>query len=117
MWYSESIENNADDIEYKFVQKLCSKICDILSITYHDRRIVESLLENTLGETLNNHVHNEGLLYQYQAYVLDKASERIINELDLGNVKVNHSYATHAKLADIVDKIKELYVISTKKSK
>lgn len=106
-------KTQSNDIEYKFVQKLCSRICDILCITYHDRRIVKSLLENILGEILNNHIHNRGLLYQYQAYVLDKASERLIYELNLGDVKVNHTNATHAKLADIVDKIKELYVMST----
>jgi len=102
-------ESSGKDIEVEFINSLCCELCVILQINYRDERIVKSLLNNILSKKLNNHGEN-GLLQQYEEYILDKVSERIIKELELGDVKVNHEHARHAKFADIVDKIKEKYI-------
>ncbi len=113
---SESIgqvlsENRSNDIEQKFVDALCEIFLEALDITYYERRIVESLFKRIIDNQLNSRVSNNlGLLQQFEKYVLDKSSERLIDKLQLGDVEINHSHATHAKFADILGKIEELYV-------
>lgn len=96
-------ESRGDNIEKKFADNICNSIVNILDINYNDRRIVNSLLQKIIGESIKG---RQGLLNQYESYVLDKSSERIVKEFELGDVSINHSYATHAKFADIIKAIK-----------
>ena len=98
-------EAHRRDIEQEIVKEVCACVADALGVPYPERRIVLPLLERAIGEKINNNT-GPGLLQQYQAYVLDKSSERLVKELELGNVKVNHGHATHAKFADIIEAIK-----------
>lgn len=109
-------ESPQNDMENKFISAVCEIVCDAIAVNYSDKRIVLPLLKNVIKEKLDNNYpkDNLGLLQQYQKYILDKSSESIIKELNLGDVKVNHGHATHAKFNDIIQKIKEFYVISTK---
>ena len=57
-----------------------------------------------MKNNLNTRCKNEGLLQQYEAYILDKSSKRIIETFNLES-KINHDNATHAKFADIVKEL------------
>ena len=107
--HSEGItmsESIGDRIESRFVDQVCSAVVDVLQIGYNDKRIVNSLLQKTIGESIKGH---KGLLSQYESYVLDKSSKRIVDEFDLGTVGINHSHATHAKFAHIISSIKAIH--------
>ena len=113
-------ENNGCEIsnhnsEKAFINELCEIIVDALDISYKDRTVTSALFRKILDNKLNSRSKGfEGLLQQYETYILNRSSERLISDLDLGDVKINHNYATHAKLSDIVKKIKELYNIKDK---
>lgn len=104
-----SCENTSNNIEKEFIKEICKYVGEALDVVYMERRNFESLLFNILRDKIDDN-YNGGLLQQYEQYVLDKSSERLINELNLGDVKVNHSHATHAKFRNIIDKIKEIYI-------
>lgn len=97
-------ENRSDDVESKFVDEIVQLIIKSLSVGYREERIVSSLLRNQLKDKLDTRYKNEGLLQQYEAYVLDKSSKRIIETFTLES-KINHDNATHAKFADIVKEL------------
>jgi hypothetical protein len=99
-------ESNGHNIEDKFVDELCNQITEILGINYQDRRTFHLVLKKAIGKDIDSVNNYDGLLQQHGAYVLDKSSKRLIDELELGDVKVNHEYAAHAKFADIVKAIK-----------
>ena len=103
----ESIGNEciSNDVEGKFVDELCEEIMKALSISYNEQRIIRPLLVNTVGKKVNDHYKNKGLLQQYKAHCLDKASERLIKEFCLIST-VNHDNADHAKFANIVKELK-----------
>ena len=103
-------ESRSYDIDKKFVDEICDIFCEVLEVNYNEKRIVKSLLKTTISNKIDNNYKNEGLLQQYEEYILDKSSERIIDELNLGDVKINHSNCTHAKFNDIIKRIKELYI-------
>jgi len=101
---NEARQNN---IEKKFVTATVELVINVLDIGHKDRRMFQSLLENAIANQMNTRYKNEGLLQQYEAYVLELAGERITNELDIPKeVKINHKHATHAKYADIADYLK-----------
>jgi len=103
-------ESMGNDIEAKFINEMCNMIINTLDINYNDRRIFWALFKGVFNDKLDNRgKNNPGLLQQYEAYVLDKSSERIIGFLELGDVKVNHSHATHAKFADIIKAIEDKF--------
>lgn len=103
--------------ELKFIKATVEAVVEALNIGYRDRRIVQSLLERALSEKMDRRYKSSGLLQQYEAYVLDLATERLRKELEIPEeIKINHSHATHAKLADIVDYLKQNYVLAEKKT-
>jgi len=99
-------EVGADNIEDKFVNEVCNLVTEILEIGWKDRTVFKAVLKKAIGKDIDSSNREDGLLQQHGAYVLDKASKRIIDELELVDVKVNHEYAAHAKFADIVKAIK-----------
>ena len=103
---SESPQN---EIEKDFVSQVCEIVMDSLDIGYREHRIVRALLKNNISNELDSHYKQEGLLQQYECYVLDKASERLKEELNLSS-EVNHNHAVHAKLKDITDEIKSKHL-------
>ena len=77
---------------------------EALEVNHMDRRLVEPLLRKRLDDKLNYRYKREGLLQQYEAYVLELAGERLRKELGIPEeIKINHSHATHAKYADWVE--------------
>lgn len=106
-----TIENNELRVEEMFVNSICELIIETFDVNYNEQRIVRPLLKRLVSQKLNNVYPKDelGLLQQYEQYILDKASKRLIVELDLGLVKVNHDSQTHAKFASIIDRIKDLY--------
>lgn len=113
----ESIsESSGNEIENRFVDEICDLVIESLSINYNERRIVKPLLRNSITNKLNNRWGNNGrsvgLLQQYEKYILDTATQRLIDDLELGEeVKVNHDYHTSSKLSDIIKSIKVKYSI------
>lgn len=103
----------AHNIEDKFVDEVCNQITEILGISYQDRKIFKAVLKKAIGKDIDSVNQYDGLLQQHGAYVLDKSSKRIIDALNLGDVKVNHEYAAHAKFADIIKVIKDKYISKT----
>jgi spore maturation protein CgeB len=101
-------EMSNNNIEQEFIKRMCEYVSEALNISYLEKRNFESLLFNNLKNKIDNN-SNDGLLQQYEKYILDTTSKKIIDELNLGDVKVNHEFATHAKFKDIVNKIKENY--------
>ena len=98
------------DMERKFIKATVELVIEALDIAWQDRRIAQSLLEKAISEKMDRRYKSSGLLQQYEAYVLELAGERVKKELDVPEeVKINHSHATHAKYADVVDWIKENY--------
>lgn len=99
---------NQPSMEGKFINQLVEIVVDALGVHWNDRRIITALLKTSIREKLDHRFGGEGLLQQYEAYVLDHAGARIKHDLGIPeDVVVNHDYATHAKYADIVDYIKE----------
>jgi hypothetical protein len=100
-------ESRQNDVEKKFVTATVELVIEALDIGWNDRRIVQSLLTKALSEPMDKRYREEGLLQQFEAYVLELSGERIKKELEVpAEVKINHSHATHAKYADIVDYLK-----------
>ena len=100
-------ESRSHDIEKKFVEATTHHVVEALDINYNDRRIVTPLLKKQLDDKLNSRWKQQGLLQQYEAYVLETAGERLRKELGIPeDIPVNHSHATHAKYADWVDYLK-----------
>ena len=104
-------ESLGDRMEDKFIDEICNLFCNVLNVNYNERRNTTSLLRYAIKEKLNNRGNNLGLLQQYEQYILDTSSKRIVEEFGLLS-DVNHSHATHAKFADIV---KELHTLFEKK--
>jgi hypothetical protein len=92
-------EIKQNDIEDKFVSSVAELMCEVLNINWNERRIVKSLFINGISNTINDRNDDHpGLLQQYEAYILEKASERLRRDLGIpADVKINHNYATHAK--------------------
>ena len=104
-------ESAGPQMEKKFISATVEAVIEVLNIGWQDRRIVQALLVNSLSEKMDRRYKGEGLLQQYEAYVLELASARLKNDMDVPKeIKVNHSHATHAKLADIIDYLKDNYV-------
>lgn len=101
---SISCENKSNRIEDDFVNEVCDIVIDALDINYNDRRLVKPLLQRAIGEKLNMNYKKGGLLQQFEAYVLDTASKRLIDTFSLSST-VNHEHACHAKFADIVKEL------------
>ncbi len=100
-------ESTNSNIENKFISSVTDIIINALKIGHNDRRIVEPLLNGVLSKELDRRYQKEGLLQQYQAYVLEEASERLRNDLGIPKeIKVNHEHASHAKYADFVKYLK-----------
>lgn len=100
-------ESAADDIENQFVRATTHEVLEAFEVNHSDRRLVEPLLRKQLDDKLNHRWKREGLLQQYEAYVLEKAGEIIKKELGIPDeVKINHGHATHAKYADWADYLK-----------
>ena len=98
------------DMEGKFISSVVNLVMEALNVNYNERRIVSPLLSKILDDKMNSHYKSPGLLQQYEAYVLDKSSERIKEELNIPkDINVNHGHALHAKFADIVKYIKNNY--------
>lgn len=105
-------------IEEKFINATVEIFMEALKISHNERRIIKPLLENALDKEMNQRPYKDkqpGILQQYQAYVLDTASERIRDRFKIPeNIKVNHGHASHAKYADFVDWIEHNYSKSDK---
>ena len=97
-------ENKSNRIEDDFVNEVCEMVIEALNVNYNERRLVKPLLHKAIVEKLNRNYKKEGLLQQFEAYVLDTASKRLIDTFSLASV-VNHEYTCHAKFADIVKEI------------
>jgi hypothetical protein len=108
-----AVESMGNDIESKFIDEICELMINSLEISYNERRIVKPLLKKSFEAKLNNRWGKEqGLLQQYETYIVDTISERIIRDLDLPeDTKPNHDYSTHAKFSDIIKAIKVKYSI------
>ena len=74
------------------------------NLQHIERRLIKPLLAKSIGEKINNRCKGPGLLQQFESYILDTSIARLQNEFNLTS-KVNHEYATHAKLADIVKEL------------
>lgn len=104
-------------MEEKFVKATAEAVVEALDISWRDRRVVQPLLEKALSDKLNKG-RDQGLIQQYEAYVLDRASERLRERFDIPKeVKVNYGHAHHAKYADIADWIDANYSKSELKNK
>ena len=100
-------ENRSHDMEKKFIEATTYHVVEALDVGHRERRIVEPLLKKQLDDKLNYRYKREGLLQQYEAYVLELAGERIRKELGIPEgISINHGHATHAKYADWVDYLK-----------
>ena len=97
----EEIPNH--DIEGRFTLELAEELNNILNIPYNERRITRQLFVSSLKQILEG--NRKGLLYEYEQYLFDRASERLIDTFKLKS-DVNYNFATHARFADIVDEIK-----------
>ena len=102
---SISCENSSRRIEDDFVNEVCEMVIESLNVNYNESRIVKPLLQKAIGDKLNKNYKKEGLLQQFEAYVLDTAIKRLIDTFSLSS-SVNHEHACHAKFADIVDELK-----------
>jgi hypothetical protein len=102
--YCMSEERSNRRIEETFVKEICDLVMDTLEINYNEKRIVRPLLEKVIGPKIHNRYKELGLLEQYEAYVLDTAVKRLKDDCGIQS-SVNHSNATHAKLADIATEI------------
>lgn len=101
-------EVRQDDMEKRFIEEIVNSVLEAMDVSHRERRITGGLLTTILSDKLNSRYQNEGLLQQYECYVLDKSSKRLCQELNIPeDVKVNHSHATHAKFADIAKFLKE----------
>lgn len=98
-------ENSAPRIEQEFVNEVCELVIEALNVNYNERRLIKPLLAKSIGEKINNHWKEPGLLQQFEAYVLETAIERVKKEFNLIS-EVNHGHATHAKFADIIKELK-----------
>jgi len=91
----------------RLVDQVIEAVAVSLSIPYNQRVIFDALLKNNIKDWINN--RDSGILQQYSAWVLDIATESLIKELGLPkSIKVNHEYAEHAKLIDIIKEIKKM---------
>lgn len=101
-----------EDINEKFVKKLCEIVCNSLDINYKDQRIFSSLLEKSLESELNNKDdRNPGLLQQLVAKEFEESLKDFKRELKIPNdVRIRHSYASHARLNDISRYISQKFV-------
>ena len=107
-------ESSSNDIESKFIDEVCDFVIESLEISYNERRIVKPLLKKSISTKLNNRWGRDGigLLQQYESYILDTVSERMIDDLDLPKeTKVNHDNITRSKFNDIIKAIKIKYSI------
>lgn len=100
-------ESSNPNMEKKFINATTQHVIEALDVNYNERRIVEPLLTKYLSNKMDSHYKGEGLLQQYEAYILERAGERFTNELEIPEeIKINHDHATHAKYADVVDYLK-----------
>jgi hypothetical protein len=92
-------ESKPNDVEDKFVSSVAELMCEVLNINWNERRIVKSLFINVINDTINDRNDDHpGLLQQYEAYILERASERLRSDMGVPkDIKINHNYATHAK--------------------
>lgn len=99
-------ESSGNDVENKFIDSIVELVIKALNISFHEERIVSSLLKNVIKNKIDSHYpkDNQGLLQQYEEYILDKSSEKLIKTLNLSS-KINHEHAIHAKFVDIIHEI------------
>lgn len=92
------------DSEKHFTRLVAAEVAGNLQVNYGDRDVVVKLLTSSLERLLCT---REGLLEQYLHTQLDIIAQSIKFDFDVPNdVNVNYEYATHAKLKDILDYIK-----------
>ena len=96
-------------LEKDFVNEVCEVVMEALDISYTEQRIVRSLLKNSISKKIDCLHKEDGLLQQYESFVLDKASKKLKEELNLSS-EVNHNYVNQEKFADITDEIKNKYL-------
>lgn len=107
-----SCEITNNRIENDFVNEIVNIVIESLLVSHREQRIVEPLLLNAIKDKVDRRGNNEGLLQQYESYILDTSSKKIIEELNLGDVSVDHKHASHAKFKSIIKAIKEKITIS-----
>lgn len=106
-------EKSEPSVEYKFVNKVAELVCEVMDISWNDRRIVTSLLVNGLKDSIDARLRQgqAGLLQQYLAHELETISKQVKRSLLIPEeIKVNHEHATHAMFGDIIEYIQKNYV-------
>ena len=105
--FGECCENAGPRMEEKFIEATTYYVMEALDVSHRERRLVEPLLKRELNEKLNYRYKRDGLLQQFESYVLETAGERLRRELEIPeDIPINHNHATHAKYADWVDYLK-----------
>ena len=105
---SITCENKSNRIEDDFVNEVCEMVIEALSVNHNERRLVKPLLQKAIGDKLNCNYKKEGLLQQFEAYVLDTSIKRLVDTFSLSST-VNHGHACHAKFADIVKELEDKF--------
>ena len=103
-----SCEIKSSGIENDFVNEVCEIVIEALDVNYNERRLIKPLLHKAIREKINGTYKKEGLLQQFEAYVLDTASKWIIDTFSLSS-DVNHEHGCHAKFDDIVKELKDKF--------
>lgn len=101
--------------EQLFIENVVEIVIESLDIHYNDRRLFKPLLKKLLSEKMDSRWGDgaRGLLQHYAANKIDKATQRLIEELELGeDIKVNHDNSDYSKFRDIVKAIKLKYSIT-----
>lgn len=105
-------EFRSADHEKQFARLIAAEIASNLQVNLNNRDVVVNLLTSTLERQLCN---RDGLLEQYLHTQLDIIANTIRTQFDIDKeVDVNYSYATHAKLNDLLKYIKNSSSLSEK---
>jgi len=105
-------EISAEDYGSKFLNVVADSIVEKLNIAWNDRRICTELLKSCLKKEL---LSSKGLLEQYLHSQLDILAKSVRYCIGVDqNIKVNYSYATHAKFDSILKSFKDYKIVIEK---
>lgn len=94
------LESGAKGIEDSFITAISECVSEAIKINYKDRTVFQSCLQTATARQIRV------LLEQYLHHELEIIGERFQREFEISE-KINFDYATHAKMRDIIDAIKQ----------
>ena len=99
--YEKAVETSAPDYRHKFVEALAEYVVEALRVPWDDHKTVKGLLISAIGEDVRD------LLRQYLHNQLEVIGASI-NWAFGTEAEVETGYATHAKMDQFVEAIKEM---------